>query len=144
MERINIKGNKMVLEGLTEKDYMALARQGIQLMLSIDPVVLSRIRYLSQAIGVKEWLIIQNTIIDSWARQEARIIVKGHQPNQPMPEFAFQELEDGTKNVLTGKELFNTLVEMYKQQLTLPDDGTIRLDGNVISKSELLNFLKFE
>ncbi len=105
------------IKGLTREDYMALARQGIQLMLSIDPVVLSRIRYLSQSIGVEEWLIMQNIIISEWARQEARIAVNGQERPHYYPEFAVATSGDGSKKLLTGEQLFNTLVEEYKKTL---------------------------
>jgi len=82
----------------------------------MDTNVLVRIKYFADELKMPSYLVVQNIIIDHWARQAARILVEGASPHRMLPEFP-KEVSDGKENVVTGEALFNSLVETYKREL---------------------------
>ena len=83
----------------------------------MDTNVLVRIKYFADELKIPSYLVVQNIIIDHWARQAARILVEGANPHRMLPEFPKEVFDNGTEQVVTGEPLFNSLVETYKREL---------------------------
>ena len=97
-----------------------LMEQGKMLFSQIDPSLLSRLRIFSEGLEIPMWLVIQNLLIDQWARTAARAKVEGGFVHRLLPEFAEETLEDGTERLVTGEALFRSLVDWYEQELEQP------------------------
>ena len=97
-----------------------LIEQGKRLFFQMDSSLLNRIQIFSEGLGIEPWLVIQNLLIDQWARTAAKAKVEGGFVRRLLPEFAKEVLEDGTEKVVTGEPLFSSLVQWYEQELKQP------------------------
>jgi hypothetical protein len=83
----------------------------------LDTDLLFRLKYFSDTFNIPLRLVVQNLLIKEWARCAAIIEVEGANSHRMLPEFSKELSEDGKENVVTGEDLFNSLVEVYKKEL---------------------------
>ena len=102
-----------------EINYKDFFWEGVKVISQMDKTVLYRLVSISKGLDIPLYLVIQNLLISEWARKAAsREVIH---PGQLLPEFAKEVLDDGTKNLITGEQLFNNLFSIYKEELMTPE-----------------------
>lgn len=115
----------------------------IELSAKMDDSLAHRLVMFSEQLEIPLWLIIQNLLLADWSRRVASFEVEGTHAPRLMPEFSSETLPDGTKEVITGEELFSTLVEIYKQPLILEREiKRGKLQAEMIEHPELESVLR--
>ena len=106
------------LKNRLKLDSKYIAEQTIELAAKLDVNLWHRIMIFHEQLEIPAWLIIQNILIDHWARHSARTLVEGISHKRVLPEFVKNVLEDGSKEVKTGEALWDYLVDIYKAEYT--------------------------
>ena len=101
---------------LSDKQIADMVKEFFDMPSNMDTNVLANIKTYADGLNIPLWIVIQNILISDFARKQARVMVEGANPRQLLPEFTFSTKDDGTKEFLTGSDLFKSLVEMYKQE----------------------------
>jgi hypothetical protein len=95
--------------------FSEILKTGAMMCASFDPAFWKGIKKISNNMGVKEYLILQNIAISWLARREAEAEVKGNEADDLLPEFMFTE-----NGPVTGEELHNNMkrifIQYYKKQ----------------------------
>ena len=99
------------------------------LAVNMDDSLAQRLMLFSEQLQMPLWLIIQNLLLADWARRCASFEVEGFSPPRIIPEFAREQLEDGTEQVITGESLWNSLVEVYKKELIAQKNNIATLEA---------------
>ena len=86
----------------------------VKMVLSYDKAFFKTIRKIADDLHIHESIVIQNTIIDEWARQKARAEIYGDKDEQ-VRSFPIVRRLEGAR-MLTGDELFNHLYNVYLQE----------------------------
>lgn len=86
----------------------------LQMVTSFDLDFWNRIQKYSDGLHIPEWAIIQNMLIDRFAREEAWMAVFG-KPNSKIDDFIFFNTPDGPA-LLTGSEFAEIKYEHYTRQ----------------------------
>lgn len=94
---------KVVAENRDRTSLATLIKHAAHLYAMFDPVFLEKIRGMSEATKIPEYLVIQNMIIKRLADDAADQEIYGKRPRS-LPEFSFTE-----NGPITGAELFEML-----------------------------------
>lgn len=82
-----------------------------------EPAVQTRVLYFAKKYDIPVSLVIQNIIISHWSRQAAEILANEDLDIPVLkPEFQWEILPNGTEKLVTGKDLFDILVETYRAE----------------------------
>ena len=106
-ENLGAKAEKL---GMTKNEFIVKA---IDLLYNMDVEVLKEIEANAAKLNISEHIFIQNMIIDVLARSAAEFEVYGENKKRMLPQFMFVDDKDGFRTI-TGKELFDELVKIYK------------------------------
>ncbi len=88
-----------------------LILKAVDMLMNFDEVFFNRIQKRSNDFNIPEWVVMQNMIIKSMAKDAARAIVWGPETRM-LDEFMIRN--DGVEaRAITGEELFNTLRDKY-------------------------------
>ena len=99
------------------KKYKEFAEGMLDLIKIIDPSLVHRIMLFSEGLNIPVSDVIQNLLIDQWARTAAEASVAGGVLPRTLPEFTWEVSDDGSRKVITGEPLFKHLVAHHKQEL---------------------------
>ena len=106
-EDIEAKADEL---GMTRNEFIFKA---IDLLYNMDTEVFKAIKDNAESLRVPEYIFIQNMIIDVLARSAAEFEVYGENKKRMLPQFMFVDDKEGLRTI-TGKELFDELVRIYK------------------------------
>lgn len=119
---------KVVAEKRDHTSLATLIKHAAHLYAMFDPVFMEKIRGMSEATKIPEYLVIQNMIIKRLADDAADQEVYGKRPRS-LPEFSFTE-----NGPITGAELFEMLkarkigiLEVEKENLLVSESQHVRL-----------------
>ncbi len=87
--------------------------KAVDFFINLDIEVLKEIEANAAKLNISEHIFIQNMIIDVLARSAAEFEVYGVNKKRILPQFMFVDDKEGLR-AITGKELFDELVRIYK------------------------------
>lgn len=96
---------------LKRSEFVNLA---IEMLLKFDLGFWQKVKKFSERLHIPEWAVIQNMLIDRFARDEAYLMVYGEDKSR-MDDFIFCNTLNGPK-LLTGPELAEIKLEKYKRE----------------------------
>ena len=108
---------------LSEKQITEMVKEFMDMPSNMDTNVLANITAHSEGLGIRLWQLVESILISYYAHKEARVLVEGAHPHGSLPEFTKEVLGDGAERPITGEALFNSLVEVYKEELLTADGG---------------------
>ena len=117
MPQVNIRiseEEKEILESIAEKRKTSVSevvRQQTRWAIEFDDFLQEKVTGLSKGLRIEESAVVQNLLIRLFAFREARRRVYKNQAPEDFPEFVIADGE-----LLTGKKLFNFLVELFENE----------------------------
>lgn len=127
---------------LKRSEFVNLA---IEMLLKFDLGFWRKVKKFSERLHIPEWAVIQNMLIDRFARDEAYLIVYG-EPKSRLDDFIFLNTLEGP-TLLTGSEFEKVKLDSY----ILTFEGELfkkarakRKAGKTLTEREKIIFEKYE
>lgn len=105
LEQIDKRAEEL---GLNRSKFVMLA---LEMMVNFDPAFWKIIEKIGKGFDVAPWMVIQNMLMNRFAKEAAELMVWGK--IKTIPNEFIRNYEDGQTTTITGEELFDILYKDY-------------------------------